>query len=66
MCSHRYAECQLNNMSIKQNKYVVNLKLEQFDVINVNMLLIELTLFEIAIDSNKNIFPSFSFCNIFS
>jgi hypothetical protein len=30
-CTHRYAECQLKNTPTKQNKYIVNRKLEHVD-----------------------------------
>jgi hypothetical protein len=31
VCTHRYADCLLKNTSTKENKYVVNQKLEHVD-----------------------------------
>jgi hypothetical protein len=31
LCTHRYADCLLKNTSTKDNKYVVNQKLEHVD-----------------------------------
>jgi hypothetical protein len=38
VCTHRYADCLLINMSTKHNKYVVNQKLEHFDDISFREL----------------------------
>ena len=38
VCTHRYVDCLLKNMSTKGNKYVVNEKLEHVDDISFREL----------------------------
>jgi len=45
VCTHRYADCLLKNTSTKDNKYIVNKKIEHVDISFRELFLVDSELF---------------------